>query len=106
LPVPVAAEGAAKRRWIFADRANELRIIILQPVNRVSAAAPDAAGQSNANRRSTGHDDHVIAPDNSPDVILKGALDRDIFDERLREIPATPAIMIQVNQRNFRFLPA
>ena len=48
----------------------------------------------------------VPAFDHNVDVPLKRAFDRGVFDKRLGEAPPSAAIMIKMNRRNFRFLPA
>src|SRR5437868_11332756 len=99
LTIPKAAEDATQRRRILADAADQLRVIILQPINRVRAATLDMVGELDGVRRSARRHNHVAMSYDVVDIISKRTLDRRILDESLRETSATSAIILEEKNR-------
>ena len=91
-------------RGIFAYPSDQLRIIILQPINRVRAAALDTVSELDGVRRSARRHNYVAMSYDVVDIIGKRTLDRRILDESLRETSATSAIMLEVKNRHRRFV--
>ena len=68
--------------------------------NPARATAFDAIGKLHRIRRSARHHDNVAVPNDIFDVALESAFDRRVFDKRLRQIPATPVIMLEMENWN------
>ena len=80
--------------------ANQLRIVILQPINRARTAPLNRGRQLDCVWWRTRNHNHVAVPNDIFDVALESAFDRCIFDKRLREISATAVIMLEMENWN------
>src|SRR6476620_3984384 len=104
LTIPPPAESHARNARVFAYPSDQLRVIILQPINRVRAAALDTVSELDGVRRSARRHNYVAMSYDVVDIISKRTLDRRVLDESLRETSATSAVMLEVKNRYRRFV--